>query len=411
MPLTDVKARTAKPEAKPYKLGDSGGLYLLVATSGSKLWRWKYRLEGKENVLALGDYPSTSIADARRARDEAKLLVKRGIHPTHHKREAKVRQAAERANTLEAVAKEWIEKKKPRWTPYYLKQVESFLGADVFPYVGALPIRTVTAAQLLDIIQRIEGRGAATVAILVRQWLSAIFRYAVATLRADADPAAALRGAITRPRVRHHKPLSKLDLVTLERSLTSYRGRRETVIAIRLLMLTFVRPGELRAAQWDEFDLENAIWRIPASRMKMREGHLVPLSRQALGLLEELKCITGGKGWLFQNIRQPKSCMTITTMNRALERMRFNGKDTIGFSSHGFRATASTMLNELGYRSDVIERQLAHKERDKVRASYNQAEYLVERTTMMQDWADLIDSMTEVRATASASSTKMTRPK
>lgn len=393
MALTDAKARTAKPAAKPYKLADAEGLYLLVSPNGSRLWRWKYRIDGKENVYALGEYPETGIADARKARDAARVLVRQGIHPSHHRKARQALQAAENANTFEAVAREWIGKKAPGWSPYYLKQVEMFMGADVFPYVGALPIRNVTAAHLLEIVHRIEKRGAASVALLVRQWCSAVFRYAVATLRADADPAAALKGAVSRPKVQHRKPLARADIPRFVAALETYGGYRTTVIALRLAMLTFVRPGELRAAEWTEFDLERAEWRIPAERMKMREAHIVPLSRQALELLKELQTLSGGQRWLFPNYRRPRTCMTATTLNRALERMGFNGRDTVGFSAHGFRATASTILNELGYRPDVIERQLAHKERNKVRASYNRAEYLAERAAMMQAWADLTDEM------------------
>jgi len=255
--------------------------------------------------------------------------------------------------------------------------------------VGKLPIRSVTAAHLLDVIRRIEGRRVATVALLVRQWSSAIFRYAVATLRADGDPAAALKGAIHRAKVEHHKALSRSQIVDFTKALDKYGGYRTTVIALRLMLLTFVRTVELRKAEWSEFDLENAEWRIPAERMKMREPHIVPLSKQAVSLLAELRTYTGGRVALFLNCRRPNECMTVTTLNRALERMEFNGKDSIGFSAHGFRATASTILNETGYRSDVIERQLAHAERDKVRASYNHAEYMDERVVMMQDRADL----------------------
>jgi integrase len=269
--------------------------------------------------------------------------------------------------------------------------VERFLESDVFPYVGRLPIRSVTAAHLLEIIRRIEGRGAETVALLVRQWSSAIFRYAVATLRADGDPAAALKGAIERPKVEHHKPLSRSQIVDFTTALGRYGGYRTTVIALRLMLLTFVRTVELRKAEWSEFDLDNAEWKIPAERMKMREPHIVPLSKQAVDLLRELQTYTGGRVALFPNYRRPNECMTATTLNRALERMGFNGKDSIGFSAHGFRATASTILNEMSYRSDVIERQLAHAERDKVRASYNHAEYIDERRAMMQDWANLLE--------------------
>ncbi|GAO22573.1 integrase family protein [Alicycliphilus sp. B1] len=271
--------------------------------------------------------------------------------------------------------------------------MQGFLKADVLPHIGKLPIRKVTSAHLLEIIRRIEDRGAATVALLVRQWSSAIFRYAVATLRADSDPAAALRGAIHRPKVEHRKALSPDQIADFVKALESYGGYRTTVIALHLMLLTFVRTVELRKALWSEFDLDRGKWRIPADRMKMRETHIVPLSRQAVVLLKELKTYSGGRDFLFPNYRRPKDCMTATTLNRALERMGFNGKDSIGFSAHGFRATASTILNEKGYRSEVIERQLAHAERDKVRAAYNHAEYLGERTEMMQTWADYIATL------------------
>jgi integrase len=247
---------------------------------------------------------------------------------------------------------------------------------------------------LLEILNRIESRGAATVALLVRQWSSAVFRYAVATLRADHDPAAALKGAIHRPKVQHHKPLTREQIIQFSKALEQYGGYKTTVIALRLMLLTFVRTVELRKAEWVEFDLDRAEWRIPAERMKMREPHIVPLSRQAVELLRELRTHTGGRPLLFPNYRNPNESMTATTLNRALERIGLNGKGSIGFSAHGFRATASTMLREMGFRSDVIERQLAHAERNKVRASYNQAEYLDDRRHLMQMWADKIDAIT-----------------
>ena len=391
MPLTDARIRASKPAAKPVKVTDGGGLYLEVRPSGKKLWRYRYRIVDKENLFAIGEYPEISLAEARAEHDKARALVKQGLHPSHSRKAERLSTHLANANTFEAVATEWITKKAGRWTPYYRRQVENFLGADVFPYVGKLPIRNVTAAHLLEIIRRIEGRGASTVALLVRQWSSAIFRYAVATLRAESDPAAALRGAIHRPKVKHHKPLTKGQIKDFTAALENYGGYRTTVIALRLILLTFVRTGELRKAFWAEFDLDNAEWRIPAERMKMREPHIVPLSRQAVILLRELQTYTGGRAMLFPNYRRPKDCMTPTTLNRALERMGFNGKDSIGFSAHGFRATASTLLNEMGYRSDVIERQLAHAERDKVRASYNQAQYMDERKAMLQEWSDFVD--------------------
>lgn len=395
MPLTDARIRTTKPGGKPLKLADGGGLFLEVRPSGKKLWRYRYRIADKENLFAIGEYPEVSLAAARVEHDKARSLVKQGIHPSHNRQAERLSTQLANANTFEAVANEWISKKASRWTPYYQRQVESFLGADVYPCIGKLPIRSVTAAHLLEIIRRIEERGAATVALLVRQWSSAIFRYAVATLRADSDPAAALRGAIHRPKVEHRKPLTKGQIKDFIGALDKYGGYRTTVIALHLLLLTFVRTVELRKALWSEFDLDNAEWRIPAERMKMREPHIVPLSKQAVELLRELHTHTGGRGMLFPNYRRPKDCMTATTLNRALERMGFNGKDSIGFSAHGFRATASTLLNEMSYRSDVIERQLAHAERDKVRASYNHAEYMAERKTMMQAWADYLDALVQ----------------
>lgn len=388
MPLTDTRIRNAKPTRKPYKLTDSAGLHLEVRPSGSKLWRLRYRIAGRENLFALGQYPALGLAAARAERDKAKQLVKQGIHPAHNRQALLVAQVAENANTFEAVAREWIEKKKAHWTSYYLRQVERFLETDVFPYIGALPVRSVTSAHLLEIMRRIEKR-APTVALLVRQWCGAVFRYAVATLRADGDPTTALRGAIHRPKVEHRKPLSRTEIPHLLEKLEVSGGNRTTKIAMRLLMLTFVRPVELRAAEWKEFDLDRREWRIPAERMKMREPHIIPLSLQAIELLRELQEITGGNGYLFRNYRRPKTYMTATTLNRALERMGFGKR----FSSHGFRATASTMLNEMGYRPDVIERQLAHKERSATRASYNRAEYLAERQEMMQSWANTIDAL------------------
>lgn len=412
MPLTDTQIRNTKPlPDKPVKLTDGGGLYLEVRPTGAKLWRYRYRIAGKENVFAVGEYAQPprgetkeqaqsrrsagmlTLAEARARREECRALVKQGIHPAHYRQAARMEQSARNADTFESVAREWVAKKKPTWTPYYLRQVERFLEADVFPYVGSLPIRNVTAAHLLEIVRRVEGRGAETVALLVRQWASAIFRYAVATLRADTDPAAALRGAIHRPKVVHHKPMTRGQVADFIKALDGYAGYRTTVIALRLMLLTFVRTVELRGARWDEIDLDRGEWRIPASRMKMREPHIVPLSRQAVESLQELHTHTGGRGMLFPNYRNPKTCMSATTLNRALERLGFNGEGTIGFSAHGFRATACTLLNEMGYRPDVIERQLAHAERNKVRAGYNQAMYLEERRAMMQVWSDMIDEM------------------
>lgn len=397
MSLTDTSARNARAKGKPYKMADRDGLYLLVQPNGSRLWRFKYRLDPrsdggkKEHLYAIGSYPAVTLAEARAECDRARKLVARGVHPTRHRKAEAARRNAEATNTVEAVAREWIAKKRSTWSGYYAGQVERFLQRDVFPRVGALPIREVSAAQLLAIVRAVEERGAETVAILLRQWLSAIFRYAVATLRADSDPAAALKGALHRPPVQHRRPLDPKAIVKLLKQLDDFGGYRSTQIALRLLLLTFVRPVELRAGEWPEFDLDAGEWRIPPERMKMRREHIVPLSRQAVALLRELHELTGGGRLLFPNHRRPKTHMSATTLNRALERLGYSGR----FSAHGFRATASTILNEIGYNPDWIERQLAHAPRNKVRASYNQAVYLPERRKMMQQWANHLDALAQ----------------
>jgi integrase len=433
MPLTDSQIRQAKPCEKPiekdksgkqiyetvdgpYKLTDGGGLYLEVRPTGAKLWRYRYRIAGKENVFAIGEYAQApsgeteeqtqsrcnagmlTLAEARARRKECRALVKEGIHPAHHRQAARMEQYARNANTFQGVALEWIDKKKSNWTPYYLRQVERFLAADVYPHIGKLPIRKIAAPQLLAILRRVEERGAETVALLIRQWTSAVFRHAISTLRADIDPTIALRGAIHRPKVVHRTELSRDQIADFVKELEAYKGHKTTVIALRLLLLTFVRPVELRAASWREIDFDRAEWRIPGERMKLRELHIVPLSQQAMKWLRELHTLTGGRELLFPNIRNPLTCMTGTTMNRALESMGFNGKGSIGFSAHGFRATASTILNEIGFRHDAIERQLAHAERNKSRGAYNRATYLEERRGMMQQWADMIDEMSKTES-------------
>lgn len=403
MPLTDAKIRNAKPADKPIKLADGAGLYLEVRKSGTKLWRYRYRIAGSENLYAIGEYgdqePKLSLAEARQAARAARALVMEGIHPAQERKTARLATPAENAITFEIVAQEWIEKTKTGSTPYYRQQIERVFKADVYPAVGKLAIRKVTAAHILKIMRSVEARGAPMVAANVRQWCSAVFRYGVATLRLEVDPAAALKGAMARPKSKHAKALSRDEVKLFLTNLASYGGYRTTVIALNLMLLTFVRTVELREAEWAEFDLEKAEWRIPAARMKMGEQHLVLLSHQAVDLLKELKSYTGGRKHLFPNLRNPHTCMTNTTLNRALERMGLCGKDGIGFSAHGFRATASTILHEAGYRTDVIERQLAHAERNKVRAAYDHAEYLPERRVMMQEWANIIDGLAHFSAT------------
>lgn len=391
--LTDTKAKNTKPGEKPVKLSDKGGLYLEVMPSGSKIWRYKFRIAGKESRFSIGAYPEVSLAQAREAHAAARKLVEQGVNPVHQRKTEKLVAASEGANTFKAIALEWISKKKDGWAPYYLRQVERTFASDAYPAIGDLPMRQITAAHVLAILKKAEARGAESVAVNLRQWIGAVFRYAVSTLRADFDPAAALKGAIIKPVTKHSKPLSVDEMTKLIKAIDENGGYATTRIALRLMLLTFVRTVELRGARWEEFDLDAAVWRIPGQRMKKRQPHTVPLSKQAVELLRELHPLTGNQQWLFPNGRRPKDCMCATTLNRALERMGFAGKDGIGFSGHGFRSTASTMLNGAGFRGDVIERQLAHVEQNAVRKAYNQAEYMPERVQMMQAWADLVDAV------------------
>ncbi|MEO0034246.1 MAG: hypothetical protein RLZZ501_269 [Pseudomonadota bacterium] len=393
--LTDTAVRKAKPAEKPYRLRDDRGLYLEVRPTGAKFWRWRFELAGKESVYTIGEYPSVSLSDARAERDRARQVVRSGVNPTAARDADRATAEAAKAVTFRVIAEEWVAKSRDRWTPKHLAKVEHVMKTDLYPAVGDRPIREISAAQMLAILQAAEERGAPTVAVLIRQWASATFRYAISTLRADVDPTMALAGALRRKPVRHHPHLTTLQIPQLLASLDRYGGYITTKICMRTLLLTFVRTGELRQATWDEIDLEGdrlglggPAWLIPAGRMKMRRPHVVPLSRQVVALLRDLEAYTGGQPWLFPNLRKPAECLSITTINRALERMGYGGQ----FSGHGFRGTASTALNEMGYPSDHIEAQLAHVQGG-VRKAYNHAQYLPERRKMMQDWADLIDRL------------------
>jgi integrase len=407
MPITDTKCRNAKAVGRPYKLSDAKGLHLEVRPTGAKLWRYRYRIAGKENLFALGEYAAVpagetgaeaqhrrdgrrfTLEEARQERSRARALVKQGLHPSHVRSAQKRDRLEANENTFEFVAKEWLAVKKPGWSAGRAKQVEGVLTRRIFPHVGNLPIDSITARQMLHVVKKIVDDGAPTIAHLAWNTSAKIFAAAKKTGRLTASPISDLSDVIPRPTVQHHKPLERRDIPKLVKGIGAYEGERTTAIALGLLMLTFVRPQELRGAEWGEFDLAAAQWRIPGARMKMRDPHIVPLSTHALTLLHELHALTGSHRYLFPNHRRPTSHMAATTLNRALVALGYTGK----FTPHGFRATASTMLNELGYRPDIIERQLAHKERNATRASYNQAEYLDPRQEMMQGWADLLDQL------------------
>lgn len=396
--LTDTKIRQTKPGDKPIKLQDGDGLYLDIRPSGVRVWRYRYWITSeKDGRYTIGDYPATSLADARKAVEWVRAQVKLGNNPTVVRDAEKLARMGQNAQTFEAVAREWADHNRGEWSDKYQAQYERYMEADVYTRIGTFPIRSVTAAHVLEIIRAVERRGAPTIAALIRQWCGQVFRFAVATLRADSDPTGALRGALKRRQVRHNPPLSKSDIPEFLIKLEEYGGYAGTVAAIRLMLLTFVRTVEMRMAEWSEFDFDSSEWRIPAARMKMGkkmkvgEVHIVPLSRQSVAILRELHRLSGGGSLLFPNLRSPKRPITSTTINRALERMGYAGK----FSGHGFRATASTLLHEMGWSPDVIERQLAHAERNAVRAAYNHAEHMTERRAMMQAWADWIDKVAQ----------------
>jgi integrase len=387
--LTDTRVRTIKAGKKTNKLTDGRGLYLEVTPSGGKLWRYRYRLEGKENIFAIGEYPAIGLAEARTARDAARALVKQGINPTQQRNIDKSHRQKENANTFKIVANQWIESRARSWTAEYASKARASLEKDVFPKLGDLPIKSITSPAIMAVLKKIEARGAATQALFARQLVSSTFRHAIINGLADNDPAFPLRDVIARRQVEHHKHLERRDLPAFLRALEDYTGQMQTVIALKLALLTAVRPGELCGAAWAEFDLEANEWRIPKERMKMRALHIVSLSRQAVELINQLRPLTEDEKFLFHSQSTKGGAIPVATLRNAIRRMGYQDK----VSPHGFRGTFSTILNERGYKPDIIERQLAHTEQNKVRAAYHHAEYLSERKTMLQDWADMLDAM------------------
>lgn len=390
MPLTNAACLNAKPESKPYRIADAGGLYLEVAPNGSKYWRLKYRFAGKEKRLALGVYPTVSLAVARIKRDEARQQLDAAIDPGAIKRERKARAMLDAQITFELIAREWWEQRKGGWSEGHAEDVLHRLATDIFPSLGKRPIAQVTPPELLTCLRRIEDRGAMELARRARQVCGQIFRYAIATGRAERDPAAPLADALKTFKRRHFAAIEAEELPDFLRALdrNDVRLYPLTRMAVRLLMLTFVRTTELIAARWDEFDANEQQWIIPAARMKMRRPHVVPLSRQAAELLRELRKLTGWSEWLFPNQVRPKKHMSNGTILKALEKLGYKDRMT----GHGFRALAlSTIKEKLGYRHEVVDRQLAHAPRSKVDAAYDRAAFLGDRRRMMQDWADYLD--------------------
>ena len=402
MPLSDTAIRKAKPGVHPerghtgkaYKLADGFGLYLEVSPAGGKWWRWKYRrpVTGKENRLSFGTYPEVSLADARARRDEARKLLAAGVDPGEHRKAENAAGAERAANSFEVVAREWLAKQT--WVPDYRSKVEAWLANDVFPYIGGRPVAEVTAPDFLRVARRIEERGAIESAHRIMQNCGQVVRYAIATGRAERNPVADLRGALSPAPEKHHAAITDpVAFGGLLRAIDGYAGDPVTRAALKLSALLFVRPGELRHAEWAEIDLDAAEWNIPAGKMKMRQPHLVPLSEQAVAILRELHPLTGRGEYVFPGGRSPRRPMSNNAINGALRRMGYRSED---MTAHGFRASARTMLDEvLGYRADYIEHQLAHAVRDPNGRAYNRTSHLAERKKMMQGWADYLDALRE----------------
>ncbi|MCC8193843.1 MAG: integrase arm-type DNA-binding domain-containing protein [Deltaproteobacteria bacterium] len=395
MKLTDTYLRNLKPTGKVLKKSDGEGLYIHVSASGGKLWRMAYSFDGKQKTLSFGAYPAVSLKDARQKREEAKELLAKGIDPGTHKKAVKAAIRAEATNTFEIVTREWFEKHVSNLAPTYSKKVRSLFEKRVFPVIGAKPFSEVEPSDILTVARQIEESGAVETAHRLIQLCGQIFRYGIATARVKYDITQGLHGALPKVTVKHMATITdKKRIGELLRAIDAYGGFLPVKCALRLAPLLFVRPGELQKAEWSEFDFTAAEWRIPAAKMKMKQRHIVPLSRQALSVLEELHTFTGHGRFLFPSIRTEAKPIALESMLVAIRSMGFTKEE---MTMHGFRGMASTILNEQGYNRDWIERQLAHGERDHVRAAYNYAEYLPERRKMMQEWADFLDGLKNVR--------------
>ncbi|MDO8712378.1 integrase arm-type DNA-binding domain-containing protein [Pseudomonas sp.] len=389
MALTDTAARTAKPREKLYRMADAAGLCLEVTPSGSKLWRFRYRFGGKAKMMGLGAYPTVTLAKARERREDARRLLANGIDPTAHKQAEKTAQSA-LAHTFEELAREWFAYNSPRWATSTAAKALQYMEADILPVIGQRPVQEVTRPELVALVRKVEKRGALNVAGKIRQWLSQIFRYGLAKGSVESNPATDLDVvAAIAPRTKNHPHVPLSEIPILLGKLDAAKCDVMTRIAVRLLLLTGVRPGELRHAPWSEIDLESATWTIPAARMKARRPHIVPLPRQAVTSLLELKEITGSYPIAFPGRNNRERPQSENTVNKALHQIGYEGRQT----GHGFRHLLSTELNSRGYNRDWIERQLAHGDQDEIRDTYNHAHYLEQRRQMMQAWADAVDAL------------------
>jgi integrase len=410
---SNATIKAVRPGDPRNRLSDGAGLYLrLFVKGGSHGWRFDYSLNGRRNTLSLGTYPATGLALARKKAEASRELVSAGKDPSALRKEVRdermrARQAEDRVaaglppnNSFEAVAREWHAKNAPTWAISHSSKIIRRLEMDVFPWIGSKPIATIRPADLLTLLRRVEERGAIETTHRVQQNCGQVFRYAVATGRADSDPSRDLRGALTPWKPEHYATLtSAREVGALLRDIEAYEGGFITKCAMKLSPMLFVRPGELRRAEWSEINIDAAEWRIPAPKMKGRVMHIVPLSKQAVGLLRELQPLTGRSRWVFPGARTNGEPMSENTVNAALRRL---GYDRSKITAHGFRGMASTLLHECGWPSDVIERQLSHAERNAVKAAYNHAEHLPARRKMMQAWADHLDSLRDGKTSGAA---------
>lgn len=386
-PLSDLQIRNAKPRSKEVKLFDGGGLFLSVQPSGGKLWRLKYRFGGLEKKLSLGAFPAVSLAAARQKRDEARELVAQGIDPSEWKKtDALV------SETFEDLAREWLAREETGWTVKHKETVEARLKAYIFPHIGNRPVARLSASEVLAVLRKIEAKGTIETAHRVKQICGQVFRYGVGKGACDHDLTAGLRGQLMKkPRVKHMAAITdRRDVCGLLRAIDDYSGTLVTKCALRLAPLLFVRPGELRHMEWSEIDFDSALWTIPAEKMKMRKTHSVPLARQAIAILEEIRPLTGAGKYVFPSARTKTRPISDMAINAALRRMGFSKDEMTG---HGFRSMASSLLHEAGWDSNLIELQLAHRDTNTVRAVYNRAERLDERRKLMDAWAEMLESL------------------
>ncbi|WP_174869651.1 tyrosine-type recombinase/integrase [Pectobacterium polaris] len=389
MKLNARQVETAKPKDKPYKMADGGGLYLLVKTNGSRYWRLKYRIDGKEKLLALGVYPDVSLADARAKRDEARKGIAGGIDPLEVKKEQKVEREAQVKNTFQEIALEWHNMKVKKWSAGYASDILEAFNKDVFPFIGQRPVADIKPLELLNVLKKMEDRGATEKAKKVRQRCGEVFRYAIVTGRAEYNPAPDLTSVMQGHESTHYPFLTTEELPAFFKALAGYSGSELMVLAARLLIITGLRTGELRGALWSEIDTKKALWEISAERMKMRRPHIIPLSTQAIAIIEQIRAMTGQFPLLFPGRNDPSKTMSEASINQVFKRIGYTGRVT----GHGFRHTMSTVLHEQGYNTAWIETQLAHVDKNAIRGTYNHAQYLDGRREMLQWYADYMVSL------------------